>query len=410
MESQLRAHTQVLIVGAGPSGLAAALVLARLGIAVRIIDKNAARSDKSKALAVHAGTLECLKAAIGTQLVRELIDAGQPTRAAWIHLDGAAPISVDISAIPSEYNFILNLPQAETERIFEQRLGELSVKVERNTELLEAVEQEVAMVSKIKLPTGAIDEITSDFMIGCDGAHSTVRHLLGIPFHGSTYGGDFILGDVILSWSWAHDSVRLFVNARGVIAAFPLKGEHHYRLILIRQDRNSMSDQPDMDLREFQSIVSELSVDGIIVQSASWLTRFRVHHRLVKQLQLGRSFLAGDAAHIHSPAGGQGMNTGIQDALNIGFKLARVLTQEMPLSGLSDYEKERLPVARQVLRGTDFVSRLALLPENWLKRFVRGTLLAMAVRSPFLQRRVLTMISEVGVARREIHRYVQNKG
>ena len=399
------AGSQVLIVGAGPSGLAAALVLARLGIEVRIIDKNSARTDKSKALAVQAGTLECLQEAVGEELVREMIGAGLATHAAWIHLNDDPPITVDIGTIPSAYNFILNLEQSETERILEQRLSGLSVEVERRTGLVDFVQDDTSITARIKLASGEIEQFNCEFMIGCDGSHSTVRHLLGIPFKGSAYTGDFILADVILEWSWPYGSVRLFVNEHGVIAAFPLRGEHQYRLIFLRQGGIAGPGQPDLQLDELRSLLTEMSPGIIAVQSASWLTRFRVHQRMVRQLQRGRIFLAGDAAHIHSPAGGQGMNTGIQDALNIGFKLAQVLAQGVPASELGNYGRERLPVARRVLRGTDFVSRLALLPESRLKKFVRGKLLPIAVRSRFIQRHTLAMISEVAIARREIRRY-----
>ena len=396
---------QVLVVGAGPSGLAAALLLGRLGISVRIIDKNSARSDKSKALAIHAGTLECLQAAIDAELVEDLVRAGHPTRAAWFHFHDRAPISVDLSTVPSSYNFILNLEQNETERILEQRLSELSVYVERQTEFIEAAERGAEVVSTIKLASGHIEEVPSAFVIGGDGAHSSVRCVLGIPFQGAAYTGDFILGDVVLQWPWPYDSVRGFVNERGVIGSFPLRGERRYRLILIRPGAGATGEKPEMNLDEFQSILSELSGGTIIAQSATWLTRFRVHQRMVQQFQCGRIFLVGDAAHIHSPFGGQGMNTGIQDALNIACKLAAVLTKRTPESILLNYQRERRPIARQVLRLTGFVTRLVLLPENALQRFVRRSVLPLAVRSRFLQHHALAILSEVAIARKEISRY-----
>lgn len=404
MAGQAASPPQVLVIGAGPTGLAAALALAHLGVAVRIVDKNPARSDKSKALGVQAGTLECLGAAVDDELVDQMIGAGRPTAAAWIHLGDGDPIRIDLSTIASRYPFILILAQSETEEILEQRLNRLSVSVERQTELVDIEETDSQVLAWMKTSKGEVEEARFSFAIGCDGAHSVVRRLLKIAFKGAAYTGDFILGDVALQWSWPAGSVQTFVSRRGVAAAFPMKGEQ-YRLILIPRERPVAAERRDIDLDAFRSIASELVKGQISIQSATWLTRFGVHHRIVERFQQGRVFLAGDAAHIHSPAGGQGMNTGIQDALNLAFKLKKVLAEESPLASLKDYERERLPVARQVLRGTDLVFRMGLLPENLLTAFARRTLLPLVVGSSFVQRRVVDAISEMAVARREIIRY-----
>jgi 2-polyprenyl-6-methoxyphenol hydroxylase-like FAD-dependent oxidoreductase len=398
-------RVQVLIVGAGPTGLAAATTLAKLGVAVRILDKNSARSDRSKALGVQAGTLACLENALSPDLAQRMIDAGRPAPEAWIHLDDRPPIRIDFQAIPGRHRFILILAQGETERILEEELNRRSARVERNTELLGLEDRGEQVVSRVRLPSGEVEEVSSDFVIGCDGAHSAVRHQLQIPFKGGAYTGDFVLGDVELAWPWPYESIRTFVSRRGVIASFPMRGERRYRLILIPAKTGAASDRPDIDIGEFRSVVSELSGGQIAVAAATWLTRFRVHHRMVERFQEGRVFLAGDAAHIHSPAGGQGMNTGIQDALNLAFKLARVLRVDQPIGSLRSYGQERLPVARQVLRGTDLVFRLALLPETRPVAWIRRTVLPPIVGSAWVQRRVVAAISEMAVAKREIARY-----
>lgn len=398
-------NPQVLIVGAGPTGLTAALTLAKFGVRVRIIDKNFSRSDKSKALGVQAGTLECLATAIDKSISDQMVASGQPAYAAWIHLSDAAPIQVDLSTIPSPYNFILILAQSETERIFEEQLAKLSVQVERRTELVKLEEDGDLITSALRDHTGRTETVTSSFVIGCDGSHSSVRQQTGIPFQGAMYTGDFILGDVTIDWPWPYGSIQTFVSKRGVIASFPMKGERRYRLILIPKGNHNPSEKSEITLMEFNSILQTLSQGQIRATDPTWLTRFRVHHRMVEHFQKRRIFLAGDAAHIHSPAGGQGMNTGIQDALNLAHKLKRFLDGKISIERLAAYERERLPVARNVVRGTDFVFKMALLPETMVVRLLRGLLLPRIVRSYFIQRRVALAISEVNVARREIRGY-----
>lgn len=395
---------QILIVGAGPTGLACAALLAKLGIRIRIVDKNFARSDKSKALGVQAGTLECLEKALDPAIVQKMVSFGNPTREAWIHVDDRPPIRVDLGTIPSHHDFILILEQSETERILEEYLSSLDLVVERKTEFIEFQDRGDHVLSKIRNPSGTIEEIVSDFVVGCDGAHSAVRQVLRIPFTGNAYDGDFILGDVQLAWPWPLGVVRTFVSEKGVIASFPMKGEAKYRLILIPRT-HMPSQETDITAEEFSKAVAYLSSGKIFIKELTWLTRFRVHHRMVKHFRKGRVFLAGDAAHIHSPAGGQGMNTGIQDALNLGFKLKQVLQGTLPYNVLENYEKERLPVAQKVLRGTDLAFRLALMPENTAKRYIRALVLPRIINAKWIQRKVVRAISEVNVARQEIMRY-----
>jgi 2-polyprenyl-6-methoxyphenol hydroxylase-like FAD-dependent oxidoreductase len=401
-------NPDVLIVGAGPSGLALACYLANKGVSVRIIDKNSARSDKSKALGVQAGTLESLDAAFGPELSQEMRAHGWPAREMWAHLDDKDPVRVDLSGIPSRYDFILILEQSETERILEKWLNTHSVFVERETELLALQQTQGEVISLLRGPQGA-DEVTSRFIAGCDGAHSTVRGLLQIPFQGKTYHGDFILGDVQIDWpaqsEWAMGVVRNFVSDRGVMICFPMKGATHetnrYRLILVPQTQTA-TQSSYIELEEFRKIAASLCPAPIQITNATWLTRFRIQQRMTSRYREGRAFLVGDAAHIHNPAGGQGMNTGIQDAFNLGDKLARVLQGGAELATLDRYEAERRPVARAVLRGTDAIFGLALVQRRKLMKWVRGNILARVVQTGWIQRRVLTAVSQVKIARREI--------
>lgn len=396
---------QVLVVGAGPTGLAAASALSKLGICARIVDKNSSRSDKSKALGVQAGTLTCIEHGLDPRLSEEMIATGRPVQEAWIHLEDAGPIKVSLKSIPGKFNFILILEQSETERFLETHLNRQSLSVERNTELMFLEDHGTHVVSKVKHASGEIEEVVSDYVIGCDGAHSTVRHAAQIAFEGGSYAGDFLLGDVELEWSWPYDSVQTFVNGRGLIAAFPFRGNRKYRLILVPKDIPPQSETLSLELDEFRSILSAMSRNTIQVRSASWLTRFRIHHRMAEHFRKGRIFLAGDAGHIHSPVGGQGMNTGIQDALNLAYKLKRVYAGQSEVL-LDDYERERLPVARNVLRSTDFVFRMGLLPETAISPLLRRHALPLLIGSRWVQSRVAASISEMAIAKKEIAGYV----
>jgi 3-(3-hydroxy-phenyl)propionate hydroxylase len=389
--------TQVFISGAGPSGLAAALFFAKNGVPVRIIDKNRQRSDKSKALGVQAGTLESIDYYLDPEMTKKMITQGQKVSSAYLHIDHREPITVDLSVISSNYNFVLILPQSETERILEEALEKYGVKVERNTELVDFEQNDNRVLIKLSGETAR-----ADFLLGCDGAHSTVRHKLNFSFKGSPYDGDFILGDVQVNWPWPKDSIRIFINAKGTIACFPIKGGM-YRLVLIPKF-SKPSKESDMTSAEFQSITRELSGGKIETLDPQWMTRFRVHHRLAERFRNDRVFLVGDAAHIHSPAGGQGMNTGIQDALILAQKLTKVIQGKEAYSSLDNYEKERRPIAKSVLRATDLVSRMGLAKENALLHATRRYLIPKIVKFKPFQRYVAHGISEVGIARKQIQK------
>ncbi len=391
---------QVLIVGAGPTGLTLAAILSQAGVKVRIIDKNQTRSIQSKALGVQAGTLEALSDVFGSALAEQMIGCGQPARTAELHFGNRNPVRVELSSIPSLYNFILILEQSETERILEKTLDQYNVEVEREMELRAYTQDGSKIISEVE-HNGVTEKIYSQYLIGCDGAHSIVRHLAGIPFVGAAYTGDFVLGDVTVDWPWEYGVVRTFVSSSGVLAGFPLNSGHKYRLILISNEKNQTGDST-ISLEEFSKLANDLCPKSIRISDPIWLTRFRVHHRIVSSYRKGNVFLAGDAAHIHSPAGGQGMNIGIQDSINLGHKLIQVLSRGAPAELLDRYEKERLPIARKVLRSTDFAFRMALLPNMPFLNGIRNLLFPLVVRNRFLQKKVARAISEVLVAREEI--------
>jgi 3-(3-hydroxy-phenyl)propionate hydroxylase len=395
---------EVLIVGAGPTGLALGCDLARRGIKIRIIDKNAGRTDKSKALGVQAGTLEALSDAFGEKFADAMVAAGQKAHEAFFHVDGGDPVRADLSLVPSPFNFILILPQSETERFLEEKLQNFGIAVERNHKLT-ALSQVNGVLSASLVNEGrhgGVEEIKPRFVVGCDGAHSAVRHALGFEFKGGAYDGEFVLGDVDIQWPWSFGSVRVFVTRFGAVACFPLNDSCRYRLIIIQKSPSEKSSN-EITAGEFVNLAQQIGPQGLRVTQVHWLSRFSVHHRMTRHFRKDHVFLAGDAAHIHSPAGGQGMNTGIQDALNLSEKVFAVLRENKPESILDAYEAERLPVAADVLRYTDWIFKGALLKETALLRFFRRHLVPKVVGRKFIQKKVIAAISEVDVARREIN-------
>src|SRR5579863_1804830 len=278
---------QALVIGAGPTGLTAAAALAKAGVSFRIVDKNAAPSSHSKALAVQSGTLECLQAALGQPFVDGMLHAGLAVREGWVHLSDKAPIRLNIGAIPSRYNHMLMLEQSQTERLLEGEVTRLGGRVERNVELLDATPGADAVVCRLRHADGRVEDVAAQYVLGCDGAHSPIRHAMGVPFVGGAYDGSFILGDVQVAWDWPGRFMRLFISARGLIGAFPLRGEGRHRLILVPKTEPA-SDQMDITFEEFGGVLERLSLGTMRITSAHWLTRFNIHHRHVQRYRQGR--------------------------------------------------------------------------------------------------------------------------
>lgn len=350
-------NTQVLVVGAGPVGLTMAAELARYGVKVRIVDKNAGRSTTSKALALWSRTLELL----------ERCDCAEPFVAQGLKMDGAQIFSggkrvafVDFRKIQSRYNYPIMLPQADSERILEAHLNTLGVYVEREVEVTSFVDEASGVRATLKSARGT-QECRADWLIGCDGAHSVVRHALGIPFDGSTLPSDWVLADVHMQGlPTLPTELSMYWHEKGVIALFPIT-DGRYRLIAEVASVDG-SRPPDPTLDEVQAIMDERGPGGVTLNGAVWLSSFRINERKVAHYRSGRVFLAGDAAHVHSPAGGQGMNTGMQDAFNLAWKLALVcngMASEMPL--LDSYSQERSAVGEKVLADAGRVTTIATL-------------------------------------------------
>jgi 2-polyprenyl-6-methoxyphenol hydroxylase-like FAD-dependent oxidoreductase len=349
----------VLVAGAGPVGLTMALELTRFGIPVRIIDKAAARTDKSKALVLWSRTLELMDRGGYSQT---FVEAGFKVTAANIYAGARQVAHVRLDELQTPHSYALMLPQSDTERLLEEQLNARGVKIERQVELTRFAADADSVTATLRGADGLEATLTVPWLIGCDGAHSAVRHGLGIEFVGNTMLSDWILADVHLDGLTDNaNDVNTYWHADGVLVLFPIS-PGRYRVIADVGDVKTDQRRPDPTLDEVQAIVNQRGPGGLILSSPIWLASFRINERKVADYRAGRVFLAGDAAHIHSPAGGQGMNTGMQDAFNLSWKLAFVhhgLASAEPLLG--SYSAERSAIGQQVLIDAGRLTALATL-------------------------------------------------
>jgi 2-polyprenyl-6-methoxyphenol hydroxylase-like FAD-dependent oxidoreductase len=362
------AHTgvppvDVLIVGAGPTGLALAAQLQMFGTRVRIVDRSLDRARESRALAVQARTLEVLDAA---GLGDALVSHGRTSTRLVLHFGARTVAEVqlgDIGATDTRFPFILFVSQAETEHLLSEHLVRSGITIERGVELTQFTVRPASVDSALRHQDGREELVCSRFLVGCDGAHSTVRRNAGFVFEGGSYPQEFVLGDVEADGPLEPGAINSFVGGGSVAMFFPLGKPTTWRVIAMkaagqrpqRGERPPDDDSPPgaLTLDELQSIVAPPTEASVTVRDPAWLTHFRLHHRQIAHYRKGPVFLAGDAAHIHSPVGAQGMNTGIQDAWNLGWKLALVARGAASPRLLDSYEAERWPVGRFLLRYTD---------------------------------------------------------
>jgi 2-polyprenyl-6-methoxyphenol hydroxylase-like FAD-dependent oxidoreductase len=358
---------EVLIAGAGPTGLVLALSLARQGVAVRIVDKSSGPGTTSRAMAVQARTLELYRQ-LG--LAEAVIAAGQknPAINLWVRGKRKAHVSFgDAGSHLTPYPFLLVYPQDRHERLLVDRLAQAGVTVERNTELVDFADQGDHVAIRLRRADGSEETCEASYLAGCDGAHSATRHVLGASFPGGTYGHLFYVADVIVAGPAANGEIHLSFEHSDFVALFSYSSDGRGRLIgTIRDERADAASTltfEDVGHRAIDAL-------GLQVKQVNWFSTYRVHHRVADRYRYGRAFLLGDAAHIHSPAGGQGMNTGIGDAINLAWKLKAVLRGEAPDNLLDTYETERLAFARKLVETTDRVFTFATA-EGSFADFVR---------------------------------------
>ncbi|APR75723.1 2-polyprenyl-6-methoxyphenol hydroxylase [Minicystis rosea] len=390
-------RTDVLVIGAGPTGLTLGLELLARGVACRVIDKAPVASDKSRALAVQARTLEHL-AKRGA--ARELVARGREGMHVELFVRRRKAFEAelgDIGADDTQYPFLLFISQAETEDVLRQHLEREGGRVERGVEATALRVDEDGVVVELRR-NDSIEKVRARYVVGCDGAHSMVRKSAGLRFEGGAYEQDFVLADVAIDWDMPEGHLAFFLGDEGLLVAFPFREPGFHRLIATRTSGKATDAEPT--LPELQTLLDRMSPVAARLRDPRWIARFRLHHRGVDRYREGRLFVAGDAAHIHSPAGGQGMNTGIQDAVNLGWKLALVVAGRAPEALLDSYHAERHPVGQRLLSFTDRLftfasSRSRLLVA--LRNALAPVVIPQVLGRDALRRRAFRFVSQLAI-------------
>ncbi len=357
----------VLIVGAGPTGLVLAIWLTKQGVSVRIVDKSAGPGETSRAMAVQARTLELYRQ---LDMAEDVVAAGYKTPAInmWARGKRKAHIALtDAGEDISPYPFVLVFPQDKHEKLLIERLRILGVEVERKTEFLTFEERDENVLATLKKPDGQEEICSATYLAGCDGARSPIRHLTGSGFEGGTYKQIFYVADVAASGVEPSGEAHIAFDKSDFVLVMAYGDQHQYRLIGTVQDERA-SDPESLTFKD----VGHTAIKGlgINIDRVNWFSTYRVHHRVTDHFRHGRTFLLGDAAHVHSPAGGQGMNTGIVDAINLAWKLSAVLKSQAPDSLLDSYETERRAFAHKLVETTDRLFTFATSQGNFAD-FVR---------------------------------------
>jgi 2-polyprenyl-6-methoxyphenol hydroxylase-like FAD-dependent oxidoreductase len=383
----------VLIVGAGPVGLTMALELARYRVPVRIVDRMPVRERTSRAVAVWCRTLELLDR---SGVTPDLLPLGNRVSAANILAGGRLLTRIDLSGIASPYPFALMVPQYDTEAVLERHLGALGVRAELGTEIVDFHHDADGVTAVLRAADGREETERVPWLVACDGAHSVVRHRLGLAFAGDTIGLDWSQGDFRLTGSpFPTSELATYWHEDGVLVFFPM-GPDRFRVIA--STGASTDSAPVALTREaFQEVVDRRGPGGITLTEAIWTSAFRINERQVASYREGRVFLAGDAAHVHSPAGGQGMNTGMQDVVNLAWKLAmnwRGISRAPEL--LASYDAERRPVGAQVIQAAGRLTRVAAVHDHTLQH-VRNVVAHLLLGLAPIERSMAELMTEVSI-------------
>ena len=389
-------ETDVLIVGAGPTGLTLACELLRRGIQCCLIDRLNEPVQTSRAFDLQSRTLEVFEA---MGMVEKALAVGTRAKEARVYEREKLLITMypkSVGDVP--YPYVLTVPQSRTEHLLLERLHELGGTAQRSRELM-ALRQEgdvvVALIGDARAESTHAQEMRARWVVGCDGSHSTVRKLLDIPFEGSTRDEEFLLADVDLDWEKGRNINYIWLHRDGLFVAMPLPQGQQWRLFAdIAQIGGAV---PRASVELFQALMAERTGESkTTISNPTWLSNFSINQRMVRSYRQGHVFLAGDAAHIHSPIGGQGMNTGIQDAYNLAWKLTLVIGGRAAERLLDIYEEERKPVARRVLgettRGTNLI-----VSRNPVLHFLRDHVLLRLLSLNSVQGALSQVVSGIGI-------------
>lgn len=397
---------EVLVIGAGPTGVLMAAEAVRHGLSCRIIDKGGSYADRSRAVGIQARTMEIFG---HLNIAKNFLSQG-------IQIQAADPIShfqrlaqIPLSTLSSPYPFVLSLEQAKTEEILAKYAATLGIRIEKGIECIQLMQsaQEVEVVLQ---QLGKEERIKASWVIGCDGAHSQVRKQLGLAFEGKAFADIFSLADVHILWDYPHNEVSIFLNAKGFLAAIPLPEPNRYRLIfqllrcrnLLKNHKNLPYGQVNTDLvkepnlQEIENLLQEYAGQKIQLINPIWMANFHINSRMTNTYQKGRVFLAGNAAHIHSPLGAQGMNTGLQDVFNLAWKLALVHKNKASSELLKTYDLERHRVGKTILRTTEYASYMATV-HNPIAIWFRNYMLSFLSRFSFIRRSLARRISQTAI-------------
>jgi 2-polyprenyl-6-methoxyphenol hydroxylase-like FAD-dependent oxidoreductase len=391
--------TDVIIIGAGPTGLSLACQLTRYGVDFVIIDKKEEVTPYSKALGVHARTLEIYEQ---MELAEKAVTQGTIAGKARILEGGEIKGEVDLSSVGkdlSQYPFMLVLEQSKNERLLYDYLSEHNKEVLWQTELEKISQDESGVTAQIITAKGEVQTVEAKYLVGCDGAKSPVRHLLDLKFEGSTFERIFYVADAQVDWKFLHDALHVCLAKHSVVAFFPMPGENRYRIVGAFPEEFS-KDEGDVLYEEIEErIKSEANLE-LDISHVNWFSTYKVHTRHVKNFRKGRCFLAGDSAHVHTPAGGQGMNTGIQDGYNLAWKLAFVLQDKANEKILETYNAERLENAENLLKTTDRMFNF-LAGDLWFTNLIRDylfpRLIGTALNIESVRKEFFKRISQIGI-------------
>jgi 2-polyprenyl-6-methoxyphenol hydroxylase-like FAD-dependent oxidoreductase len=390
--------TDVLIVGAGPTGLMLANQLGRRGVGTLIVDRHSGPSLQTRALGVQARTME-IYSKLG--IIDRALELGKRGTGANIWAEGRKMARVPLGEAGQSvtpYPFILILGQDDNERIMGDKLRDWGMSVQWNTELVGIEQESRHVTAALKLPDGTERKITAAWVAGCDGARSAVRELSGITFPGAAYEHVFFVADTVVTGTMAPDEVNVYLWRSGFHLFFPMRGEDHWRIVGILPPTLRGGDDVT-----FEHVIPSLRGEagaGLSFKTCTWFSTYRISHRSASRFRDRRCFLLGDAAHIHSPVGAQGMNTGLQDAYNLGWKLALVVSGQADAALLDSYEEERVPVARRLLSTTDRAFRLVVSDSRLaglLRTQILARIAAFAMSRERIQRAAFRVVSQIGI-------------
>lgn len=383
-------QVDVLIAGAGPTGLTLACDLLRRGLSVQLVDANTEAASNSRAVAMHARTLEMLEP-LG--VTKELLPLGKTLHGVTVFAEGEPIARADFEELDSTYKLVLSVPQTDTEACLTRALEALGGKVDRGVKLA-GFRQDGTGVT-CELVRGENKEtVRAAWLVGCDGAQSVVRKKLELAFEEGTHDDDFVLADLKITWDVRDDRVSAFLGEDGVFACFPMPGGTYRIIASLPMEARESKAAPT--LSDMQTLFAQRTGKNGTLSDPTWIARFKATSRQVKHYRDDRVFLAGEAAHVHSPAGGQGLNAGIQDALNLGWKLALVHQGHARGLLLGTYQLERHGAGRAVIRSSDVAAKMANVKGNVAKS-ARNELARFLSAFEIVQARAAKDISDLGI-------------